>query len=58
MAKVVYRERTFLDKFRCIDREESRVFHKSWASGGLTYFKRGQFEVFTIATSDIIRIEE
>lgn len=56
--KVTYRERTFLDKYRCIDREVTRNFDTKWNSGGLTYFKHGQFTVFTVETDFIVSITE
>lgn len=56
---VTYRERKFLDKYRCIDNLATRYFDKKWEveGCGLIYFRRGQFEVFTIAKEDIISID-
>lgn len=56
--KVFYKERNYLDKYRCIDKERMRFFDKSWKVGGLTYFKHGEFTTFTIETNNIIRIEK
>lgn len=56
MKKVTYRERTMLDKYRAIDREVTRNYSVCWVSGGLTYFKAGEFTVFCIATNDIISL--
>lgn len=56
--KVYYKERNFLDKYRCIDNEKMRFFDTSWEVGGLTYFKHGQFTIFTIETNMITRIEK
>lgn len=56
--KVTYRERHFLDKYRCIDREVTRSFSKSWQVGGLTYFKQGEFTIFTVETDFIVNITE
>lgn len=56
--KVTYIERSFLDKFRCVDRMKTRIFDKKWEYGGLTYFKLGQFTVFTIETNLIVDITE
>ena len=56
--KVTYRERTFLDKYKCIDREVTRHFDTSWNSGGLTYFKHGQFTVFVVETDFIVSIAD
>lgn len=41
--KVTYTERTFIDKYKCIDRPVTRSFDTCWKVGGLTYFKLGQF---------------
>lgn len=57
MKKVTYKERIFLDKYKCIDNIKTRYFVYSWVVGGLTYFKQNQFNVFTIANEDIISIE-
>ena len=54
--KVTYKERMFLDRYTCIDRETTRYFDKKWETGGLTYFKRGQFEIFCVETAFIISI--
>lgn len=55
--KVFYKERTMLGKYSCIDRVESRFFDTSWIVGGLTYFKHGQFTIFSIETSMIIEMK-
>lgn len=55
--KVIYNERCYIDKFRCIDKAITRHFVNSWEVGGLTYFKANEFNIFTVATSDIISIE-
>lgn len=56
--KVTYRERNFIDKYRCIDRPITRNFNTRWEVGGLIYFKLGQFTIFSIAKEDIISISE
>lgn len=56
--KVTYRERNFIDKYRCIDRPITRNFNTIWEFGGLIYFKLGQFTIFSIAKEDIISISE
>lgn len=56
--KVTYRERYFFDKYKCIDKEVTRAFDACWRSGGLTYFKHGQFTVFVIETDFIINITQ
>ena len=55
--KVTYKEKTFIDKYRCIDREVTRFFDAKWEVGGLTYFKQGQFTIFTVETNFIISME-
>lgn len=57
--RVVYREREFIDRYRCIDHEKVRYFDKSWTVEGtsLIYFKSGQFTTFSIGKEDVIRIE-
>lgn len=58
MAKVIYRERRFLDKFRCIDTEKSFNYQKKWKPEGtsLWYFQNG-YQIKTLADEDIIREE-
>ena len=55
--KVIYKDRNFLDRFRCIDSVKERFFDSCWTSGGLTYFKQG-FNCFTVETACIIEIIE
>lgn len=56
--KVTYMERTFIDKYKCIDRPITRSFDTCWKVGGLTYFKLGQLTIFTVETDFIIDITE
>lgn len=56
--KVTYKERYFIDKYTCIDREVTRSFDTSWKVGGLTYFKQGQFIIFTVDTDFIVDITQ
>lgn len=56
--KVTYRDRRFIDKYRCVDRERQVVFCKTWWVGGLLYGYLDRFNTMTIAREDIIRIEE
>ena len=56
-SKVIYKQRRALDKYRCIDTAVQRYFIYSWVVGGLTYFKENEFNIFSIATEDIISIE-
>lgn len=55
--KVTFKERNFIDKYRCIDREVTRNFDTSWTAGGLTYFKKG-FNIFTVETDFIVSIAQ
>lgn len=57
MKKVTYMERTYLDKYRCIDKPVTRYYIYSWIVGGLTYFKQNQYNTFSVPTEDIISIE-
>ena len=57
MKKVTYKERNFLDRFRCIDTLVTKPFDTSWKVGGLTYFKHGQFTIFSIETCMIIEMK-
>ena len=56
-SKVIYKQRRFLDKYRCIDTVAQRYFIYSWVVGALTYFKENEFNTFSVATEDIISIE-
>ena len=56
--QVTYKERIMIDMYRCIDREITRYFDKSWQVGGLTYFKQGQFNIFSVDTDFIISITQ
>ena len=60
MSKVTitYRVRTFIDRFRCIDRENKITLFRTWESGGLLYGYKDRFNVVTIAKEDIISIVE
>lgn len=57
---VRYRERMYIDNYRCIDTEKS--FHTTSyfipAGCSLYYFRINQFEMKTVAIDDIISIEE
>ena len=57
MKKVVYRERIFIDRYSCIDKPITRYYISSWVVGGLTYFKENQFNIFCVATEDILNID-
>lgn len=61
MLKVIYRERVFIGKYKCIDNLKELHAHSyftSGISGDLYYFKLDRFNYRTIAKEDIISIEE
>ena len=61
MLKVIYRDRIFLDRFKCIDNlKEFRAwsYFTSGISGNLYYFKLDRFNYKTLSGEDIISIEE
>lgn len=58
MVKVIYRERHFLDRFRCIDYKKEFKALSYWQSGGLYYFKVDRFNHKVLSVEDTINIEE
>lgn len=59
MLIVTYKDRIYLDKYRCIDKTKTqRVYSKVFTQGGLTYFKRDPFNYFVIDTDNIINVME
>ena len=58
MLKVTYRERHFLDKYRCIDYTLELKALNYWQSGGLYYFKVDRFNCKVLGVEDTINIEE
>ena len=61
MLKVIYRDRIFLDKYKCIDNLKelhARSYFTSGLSGNLYYFKLDRFNYKTLSAEDIISIEE
>lgn len=55
---VTYRERHFLDKYRCIDRYITKYFDSKWQVNNLIYFKVSEYNIFCIAIEDIVQIDE
>ena len=55
---VTYRERHFIDKYTCIDTTRCRSYRTHWMVNNLHYFRKNEFEIFTVADEDIIYIEE
>ena len=61
MLKVIYRERQFINKYKCIDNLKELHAHSYFTggiSGDLYYFKLDRFNYKTLAKEDIISIEE
>ena len=58
MLKITYRERIFLDRFRCIDYKKEFRAWNYWQSGSLYYFKVDKFNHKVLAIEDTISIEE
>lgn len=54
---VTYRERTFIDRYTCIDRERTFTALSSFVHGGLTYFKVDRFNCKAIETDSIISVK-
>ena len=58
MVKVIYKERHFIDRFRCIDHKKEFKAWSYWQSGGLYYFKVDRFNYKVLGIKDTISIEE
>ena len=61
MLKVIYRDRIFLDRFRCIDNLKelyARNYFTGGISGELYYFKLDRYNYKTLGKEDIISIGE
>lgn len=61
MLKVIYRERNFIDKYKCIDNLKelyARSYFTGGISGDLYYFKLNEFNYKSLSAEDIISIEE
>ncbi len=54
--KVKYRERHFLDKYRCIDTFHELKTEKYFCSGNLLYCYTDRYNVKVIAKEDIIEM--
>ena len=59
MIKITYRERTFIDKYRCIDKERTAVGGSMFNPEGtsLLYIKVDDYNYLVISKDDIIKIE-
>ena len=58
MVKVIYRERHFIDRFKCIDYKKELKALSYWQSGELYYFRLDRFNCKTLSKEEIISIEE
>ena len=61
MLKVIYRDRIFIDTYKCIDNLKelyARSYFAGGISGNLYYFKLDRYNYKTLAKEDIISIEE
>ena len=58
MLKIIYRDRIFLDKYKCIDYKKELKALSYWQSGSLYYFKVDRFNHKVLAIEDTISIEE
>ena len=54
MYYVKYKERFFLDKYRCIDTENTLRAFSKFTHGGLTYYKVDRFNYEVIDTDFIL----
>ena len=58
MLKVTYRERVFIDKYKCLDYKKELKAWSYWQSGGLYYSKVDRFNYKVLGVEDTISIEE
>lgn len=58
MKQVTYRERVFLDRYKCVEFKKRVCLIKTWKSGGLLYGCRDRFNITVIALEDIMAIDE
>ena len=58
MLKVIYRERVFIDKYKCIDYKKELKALSYWQSGDLYYFKIDRFNYKVLGIKETISIEE
>ena len=55
---ITYKDRQFLDRFRCIDKIKKVSLFKTWKSGGLLYGYKNEYQVISLDIDFIISIEE
>ena len=58
MLKITYRERIFIDKYKCLEFKKELKVWSYWQSGGLYYFKVDRFNYKVLGVEDTISIEE
>ena len=58
MIIVTYIERRFIDRFTCIDTEQTIKALSSFVQGGLTYFRINRFNYKAVETDLIKSIKE
>ena len=61
MFKVTYRERHFIDKYKCIEYTRELLANSYFVggiSGELYYFRLNEFNYKTLGLEEIINIEE
>ena len=54
---IKYRERIYLDRYRCIDIVREVNATKMFQSGGLLYIYKDRFNIMTIEKENVIEIE-
>ena len=57
MLKVIYRERIFVDTYKCIEYEKEFKAWSYWHSGDLYYFKVDRFNHKVLTVEDTISIK-
>ena len=58
MLKVIYRDRVFIDAYKCIEFKKEFKAWDYWQDGGLYYFKVDRFNYKVLAIEDTINIKE
>ena len=56
--KVTYRERNFIDRYKCIDHERTIYVCRHFWNGNLLYAYTDRYNVKAIAKEDIISMEK
>ena len=58
MLEVIYRDRGFIDTYKCIEVKRGLKAWSYWRSGDLYYFKVDRFNYKVLGVEDTISIEE